>query len=65
MKKKSLIFEGANVFCSDPFVKGKGFSTLENILQKCDIIIIGAPHDIYKDIKFDKHIVIDIWNINN
>ena len=61
--RKILFFEGANVICSDPFVKNKDFSSTEKLIQECDIIIIGAPHKVYKKIKIKGKILVDIWNI--
>ena len=61
--RKILFFEGANVICSDPFVKNKDFSSTEKLIQECDIIIIGAPHKVYEKIKIKGKILVDIWNI--
>ena len=61
--KKSLIFEGANVLCSDPYVKDNNFYKANEIIDKCQIIIIGAPHSEYKKLIFKGNKLIDIWNI--
>ena len=61
--KKSLIFEGASVFCSDPYVKDKGFIGIEELIKKCSIIIIGAPHKVYKKLKIKNKVIVDIWKI--
>jgi UDP-N-acetyl-D-mannosaminuronic acid dehydrogenase len=55
--------ECRNVHISDPFVKGENrLISLEDLIEKCDIIIIGAPHSQYSLIKFHKHVV-DVWNL--
>ena len=58
-----MIFEGAKVACSDPFVRDKDFVDQNELIRESDIIIIGVPHDIYKDIVFDNKKTVDIWNI--
>lgn len=62
--KKSLQFYGAKVLCSDPFVKNSSFVSEKELLKHSDIVIIGAPHDAYRSLRFpsDTHIV-DIWGM--
>ena len=60
--RKVLIFEGANVFCSDPFVDDSEFVSEDELIKMSDIIIIGSPHNAYKKISFNDKIVIDIWD---
>ncbi|MEI0531587.1 nucleotide sugar dehydrogenase [Brachyspira pilosicoli] len=60
--KKILSISAKKVLCSDPYVKDNDLISLEEIIEKSDILIIGAPHKIYKDIKTDKKIV-DVWNL--
>jgi len=47
--KKQLEFKMANVLVHDPYLPG--LSSLEEILEKVDGIILGTPHKEYKDIK--------------
>tara|TARA_Y100000996_G_scaffold334788_1_gene271216 strand:- start:1111 stop:2277 length:1167 start_codon:yes stop_codon:yes gene_type:complete len=59
---KILEFKGAKVLCSDEFAKNKDFVSKEKVLKEADIIIIGTPHKIYKELKIPKRIkVINIW----
>ena len=61
--KKILIVNRSNVYCSDEHIKDKSFLTLNQLLKKCSIIIIGVPHKRYKKLKFKKNIkVYDVWN---
>jgi UDP-N-acetyl-D-mannosaminuronic acid dehydrogenase len=61
--KKILQFKAESVLMSDPFVSvDKNLITQDELLERSDIIIIGAPHKKYKDIKTDKP-VFDIWNL--
>ncbi len=61
--KKILQFKTAATLTSDPFVTtDKNLLPEEVLLEKSDIIVIGAPHLRYKNLKTDKP-VIDIWNL--
>lgn len=63
--KKLLTFEGAKVLCSDEFVNSSSFVSKEKLIEECRIIVIGAPHDMYKKIKFPSKIqLFDIWGIS-
>jgi len=62
--KKILEFETKQVLCSDEYVKRDEFIKKEELIAKSDIIIIGAPHKEYKDLKINNNkIVVDIWNL--
>lgn len=58
--KKLLTFECLEVYCSDPYVNDETFLDFPTIIKKVDILIIGAPHSMYKNATFEKP-VIDVW----
>ena len=61
--KKILQFKASNVLTSDPFVSVDDKLVAEDyLLEKSDIVVIGAPHIKYKSLKTSKP-VIDIWNL--
>ena len=60
--RKLLQYEGANVFCTDPYIKDNDFVTTDQLLEKCQVIFVGCPHSIYKDIQFNNHKVFDCWD---
>jgi UDP-N-acetyl-D-mannosaminuronic acid dehydrogenase len=62
---KILEMEAKEVLCTDPFVKDTSFYGMEEVIRRSDIIIIGAPHSIYQNVKIhvSEKIVIDIWNL--
>ena len=63
--KKLLNFEGAIVNCSDEFVQDPKFISKEELINTCNILIIGVPHDAYKKIKFPNSVILfDIWSID-
>jgi len=62
--RKILLFKCRNVLISDPFVKDERLISQEALLQESDILIIGAPHSVYRNLETDK-VVIDIWGLRN
>ena len=61
---KILHFHGAEVLCSDEYVKDPGFVSKEKILQTCKIVIIGVPHSQYKGLEIPDNIeVVDLWGV--
>ena len=61
---KILSFEGARVLCSDEHIRNDSFVSKETIKTQCDIVVIGAPHAEYKNLRIppDK-CVVDLWGI--
>ena len=63
--KKLLNFEGAKVYCSDEFVQDTKFISKEELINLCKIIVIGVPHDAYKNINFPNSVILfDIWSMD-
>jgi UDP-N-acetyl-D-mannosaminuronic acid dehydrogenase len=61
--KKILEFKSKNVLMTDPYVSiDANLVSLEQTLSQCDILIIGAPHKVYKEVITSKPII-DIWNL--
>jgi UDP-N-acetyl-D-mannosaminuronic acid dehydrogenase len=61
--KRILRFKAREVLCSDPFVTtDPDLLPLEQVLERADLVIIGAPHRIYADLTLVKPVV-DIWNL--
>jgi UDP-N-acetyl-D-mannosaminuronic acid dehydrogenase len=61
--KKILQFRAKKVLMTDPYVSvDSTLMSLEETIEKSDILIIGAPHNIYKNLVTTKPIV-DIWNL--
>lgn len=61
---KILRFHGADVYYSDEYVKDRTFVSREKLLKISDIIIIGAPHSAYNNLKFPLNKeIIDLWGI--
>ena len=61
--KKILEFKTKSVVMSDPYVTvDANLVSLDQALAESDVLIIGAPHKIYKDLVTTKPII-DIWNL--
>ncbi|MBV8135016.1 MAG: nucleotide sugar dehydrogenase [Deltaproteobacteria bacterium] len=63
-KLKSLLeLEARNVLCSDPYVREPGLVDARILIEKSDIIVIGAPHSVYRTLDLSDKPLIDMWNI--
>ena len=61
--KRILRFKALEVVCADSLVRDDdGLISEIELLQKSDLIVIGAPHRRYASFEISKP-VIDIWNI--
>ena len=61
---KILQFYGAEVYCSDEFVKQTEFISKEELIKNTDVIIVGVPHSAYKGFFIPKDVeVIDFWGV--
>ncbi len=59
---KPLVSE---VLCTDNFVKNdESLVSLDETLEKSDLLILCTPHSYFKQLKFNKPII-DIWNYLN
>jgi UDP-N-acetyl-D-mannosaminuronic acid dehydrogenase len=60
--RKLLIVEAQDVLCTDPYVPDSRLLPLEEVVRRAEVIILGAPHAIYRDLAIPKDkIVVDIW----
>jgi UDP-N-acetyl-D-mannosaminuronic acid dehydrogenase len=59
--RKVLLLECRHVLCTDPFVSNPDFTPLPEVLERADLLIVGTPHDAYRNLAF-RQPVIDITN---
>ncbi len=60
--KRILEFRAGNVLCTDPYVTvDESLTPLEEVLEKSDILILAAPHQVYRDLQTTKPVA-DVWN---
>lgn len=61
--KRLLNFKAERVLCTDPYVTtDPDLRPLEDVLATADLLVIGAPHKEYADLRPDIPVV-DIWNL--
>jgi UDP-N-acetyl-D-mannosaminuronic acid dehydrogenase len=60
--RKIVEYEAREVVCSDEYISDPRFIPAEDLVNTCDLIILGAPHRRYRELKLEGRRVIDIWN---
>jgi UDP-N-acetyl-D-mannosaminuronic acid dehydrogenase len=61
--KRILTFKAGQVLTTDPYVTvDPNLVPLDEVLAKSDLLVIGAPHDEYRNLNTDKPVA-DVWNI--
>ncbi len=62
--RKVLEYEARLCLCSDEFIKDPTFVPLDELVERSDLLIVGAPHKAYREMNLPaSKPVIDIWNI--
>ena len=60
--RKLLTVEAKEVLCTDPYVADEKLVALEEALERSDVIILGAPHSVYRDLRFSANqVYLDVW----
>jgi UDP-N-acetyl-D-mannosaminuronic acid dehydrogenase len=59
--RKLLRWAGANVLATDPYVDDDRLVPLERVLDESDILVLGAPHRMYRGLQVGGKDVVDIW----
>jgi UDP-N-acetyl-D-mannosaminuronic acid dehydrogenase len=62
--RRLLDWAGAEVLCTDPFVRDERFVELETVLTEADIIVVGAPHRVYREADLGSKPLVDVWGIS-
>jgi UDP-N-acetyl-D-mannosaminuronic acid dehydrogenase len=61
--KKILEIEAKEVLCSDVYIRDEGFVSADTVIEKADVIILGAPHREYAELPIGSgKVVVDVWN---
>lgn len=50
------------VLCTDPYLDEPWILPIEELLENCDLLFVGAPHSAYRDLDVDDLPVVDVWN---
>lgn len=59
--RKLLMWSGARVLCTDPYVSDPRLLPLDRVISEAEILVVGVPHRAYRDAKLDGRELIDIW----
>jgi UDP-N-acetyl-D-mannosaminuronic acid dehydrogenase len=61
--KRVLRFRAARVLTTDPYVRDDPeLLPLDEVLAAADLVVIGAPHEHYRDLSIGCEVV-DVWNL--
>jgi UDP-N-acetyl-D-mannosaminuronic acid dehydrogenase len=61
--KRILRYKAGRVLCTDPYVDDDPHLVpLDEVLATADLLIVGAPHEVYRGIETELPVV-DIWNL--
>lgn len=55
--RKVLTLECRRVVCTDPYIDDPEFVTLDECLAQSDVLILGACHSDYRDLRIEKPVV--------
>ena len=59
--RRLLLWAGADVLCTDPFVTSDGLVPLERVVRESEILVLGVPHQAYRDLDLDRRCLVDVW----
>jgi UDP-N-acetyl-D-mannosaminuronic acid dehydrogenase len=59
--RKLLRWSGADVLATDPYVSDDRLVPLERVLAESQILVLGAPHHQYRELKVGGKDVVDVW----
>lgn len=59
--RKLLGWAGARVLCTDPYVREDGLLPLDQVVRDSEILILGAPHQVYQGLDVAGKDVVDVW----
>ncbi len=59
--RKLLSWAGAHVVCTDPYVADDRLVSLDQVLSESDVLVLGAPHHVYRGLEIGGKDVVDVW----
>ncbi len=59
--RKLLAWAGARVLATDPYVRDDRLVSLDCVLSESDVLILGAPHNAYRELQVGGKDVVDVW----
>jgi len=61
--RKLLLWAGADVLCTDPYVEDQRLVGIDEVLERSDILVLGAPHRAYRALDLEGREVVDVWGV--
>jgi UDP-N-acetyl-D-mannosaminuronic acid dehydrogenase len=55
--RKVLLLECKRVLCTDPYVPDPDLTPLAEVLDQADLLLVGTPHDCYRDLNCRQPII--------
>jgi UDP-N-acetyl-D-mannosaminuronic acid dehydrogenase len=59
--RKLLNWAGARVVSTDPYVVDDRLTTLDCVLEESEILVLGVPHNAYRNLAIGGKDVVDVW----
>ena len=59
--RKLLVWSGARVLCTDPYVTDLRLVPLEHVIAEAEILVLGVPHRVYRDVNLAGRELVDVW----
>ena len=59
--RKLLAWQGARVLCTDPYVEDDRLVSLAEVVERAEILVLGAPHRAYRALEIGGRDVVDVW----
>jgi UDP-N-acetyl-D-mannosaminuronic acid dehydrogenase len=59
--RKLLVWSGAHVLCTDPYVTDPRLVPLDQVIAEAEILVVGVPHRVYRDANLGDRELVDIW----
>ena len=55
--------EGYEVVCSDEHMQRTGFVTKEEVIERCQAVIVAVPHAAYRGLDLQGRTAVDLWGV--
>jgi UDP-N-acetyl-D-mannosaminuronic acid dehydrogenase len=55
--RKVLLMECRQVLCTDPYVPDPELTPLAEVLERADLLVVGTPHDVYRNLQARQPII--------
>jgi UDP-N-acetyl-D-mannosaminuronic acid dehydrogenase len=60
--RKILLLKARETLCTDPYIADERFVSLDEVLNRADLLVVATPHEQYRDLAADVPIA-DMWGV--